>query len=329
MEHFGQNKTFGSKYPIASTITDKIRRLANSCIPDSHSKHNLSWKGAFKHWHFLRLNFSVVGKWDVAIESIKSKKQQLQKITGNKLPPRFKLFLHRGVKYICPFCNYTSNSLLPMGHDVEVLREKQVIGGNRRRCKCYKCGSTDRERLIYIYLREKVRIFSSDKTKSILHISPEKNLSQKIIDFGFSEYVCGDLFAEGYKYPEHVQKIDVLDIPYSDNTFDVIICNHVLEHIPSDLLAIKELRRVLKRGKQAILQVPISKNSEKTFEDFSVTDPEQRKKIFGQFDHVRIYGQDYIKRLEEGGFKVTRANISKEFMKYGLNKDEDIFVCEK
>ena len=145
----------------------------------------------------------------------------------------------------------------------------------------------------------------------------------------FQKYVCGDLFTEGYSYPQHVQNLSILNIPYDDNSFDLIICNHVLEHIQTDLLAMKELHRVLKNGGQAILQVPISKNNLKTFEDFSITDPIQREKVFGQFDHIRIYGQDYPERLQKIGFKVNRINISSEFMKYGLNKDEDIFLCKK
>ena len=91
----------------------------------------------------------------------------------------------------------------------------------------------------------------------------------------------------------------------------------------------RELRRVLKKGGIAILQVPISKNSAETFEDFTITDAEERKVIFGQSDHVRIYGQDYSDRLVKGGFKVERVNISKEYQNYGLNKDEDIFIGVK
>ena len=123
--------------------------------------------------------------------------------------------------------------------------------------------------------------------------------------------------------------IDVLNIPFDPNYFDLIICNHVLEHIQNDIDAMKELFRVLKLNGKAILQVPISKNSEKTFEDFSVTDPKERENIFGQFDHVRIYGQDYTKRLESVGFSVECINISKEFSKYGLAIDEDIFIVTK
>ncbi|MDG0974473.1 MAG: class I SAM-dependent methyltransferase [Crocinitomicaceae bacterium] len=254
---------------------------------------------------------------------------KIKKIIPNRLKKQIRLMLHKGDKYICPFCNYSSRDLSIIGIDIPILIEKQVVGGGKRFGGCYNCDATDRERLIYIYLTEKVKIFNAGKNQCILHIAPEKNLSRLLLDFCFNKYVCGDLFTEGYQYPAHVQNINVLNIPYGDNTFDLIICNHVLEHIPTDLEAMKELQRVLKIGGQAVLQVPISKNSAQTFEDFSVTEPKQREIVFGQFDHVRIYGQDYVNRLEESGFKVRRINISNEYMKYGLNIDEDIFICEK
>jgi SAM-dependent methyltransferase len=238
------------------------------------------------------------------------------------------MLLHKGGKYLCPFCGYRCKDFFPRGHDLPVLNEKQVIGAGMRNCVCYKCGSMDRERLIYVYLRDKLQLFSN-KSKSILHIAPEIILSKKILEFEFSKYVCGDLFLEGYKYPDHVINIDVLDIPYPESTFDIVICNHVLEHIPNDLDAMREIYRVLKINGQAILQVPISKNSLQTYEDFSIVDPVQREIVFGQFDHVRIYGQDYVKRLEDSGFKVTRISMSREFAKYGINIDEDIFACQK
>ena len=123
--------------------------------------------------------------------------------------------------------------------------------------------------------------------------------------------------------------MDVLNIPYNDDYFDLILCNHVLEHVPKDIEAMMELFRVLKKGGKAILQVPISKMLTETLEDFSVVDPCEREKVFGQWDHVRIYGQDYTKRLESVGFFVKRVNICQEFPKYGLSKDEDIFLCTK
>ncbi len=254
---------------------------------------------------------------------------EIKKIIPERLKYQIRLMLHKGKKYICPFCNYSSKDLSIIGGDIQILKEKQVIGGGARFGGCYKCGSSDRERLIYIYLKEKTGIFNSDKNKNILHIAPEEHLSKKLLDFGFYKYICGDFFTEGYHYSSHVKNINVLNIPFEDNTFDLIICNHVLEHIQEDSVAMKELQRVLKIGGQAILQVPISKNSVQTFEDFSVTEPKQREVLFGQFDHVRIYGQDYVNRLKNAGFKVSRINISNEYIEYGLNIEEDIFICKK
>ncbi|QNF35635.1 class I SAM-dependent methyltransferase [Adhaeribacter swui] len=253
----------------------------------------------------------------------------INKITPAGLKKRVNVFLHQGDKYFCPFCHYSSKNLAPIGLDIPVNREKQIIGGGRRLGGCYQCGSTDRERLIYAYLKEKLLLFDADKNKSILHIAPEKQLSRVLLNFNFRQYICGDLFTPGYSYPPHVQNMNVLDIPYPDDTFDLVLCNHVLEHVPPDLEAMQELRRVLKKEGQAILQVPISKNTAKTFEDFSISDPQQREIIFGQKDHIRIYGQDYPQRLEQAGFKVARLNLFNEFSRYGINPDEDLFIGTK
>lgn len=238
------------------------------------------------------------------------------------------LILHKGNKYHCPFCGYNSKDLFPIGIDIPVLNEKKVIGAGLRNGGCYKCGSNDRERLIYAYLIDKINILNKSKKIKILHLAPEKNLSKVLLNLGY-DYICGDLFTEGYKYPDYVQNMNVLNIPYEDNFFDIIICNHLLEHVPDDIKAMKELYRVLKNGGKAILQVPISKNSKETFEDFSVTDTKEREIIFGQFDHIRIYGQDYTDRLQSVGFLTERINISEEFSKYGVVSDEDIFIGKK
>lgn len=235
----------------------------------------------------------------------------------------------KGGKYICPFCNYKAQGLFIIGRKSKVLNEKQIIGGKRGPSGCYKCRSSKRERLVYTYLKEKLDIFNSMTIEHVLHIAPEPNLTEKLLKIDFKSYVCGDLFTEGYNYNSHVQNMNVTSIPYPNETFDLVICNHVLEHVPDDLIAMKELRRVLKRDGKAILQVPISKISYETFEDFSVTTPDQREIIFGQYDHVRIYGQDYVHRLASSGFKVNRINISSEYLQYGLDIDEDIFVCCK
>ncbi|HEY4797756.1 MAG TPA: class I SAM-dependent methyltransferase [Bacteroidia bacterium] len=253
----------------------------------------------------------------------------LKKIIPGRFHHEMELFFYKGHKYICPFCNYSSNTLAPIGFDFPVLHEKQVIGGRKRMAGCYNCGSTDRERLMYVLLKEKFNLIDGNKELCVLHMAPEKKLSELLLKQGFRKYVCGDLFAEGYHYPKHVQNIDVLKIPFDDSLFDIIICNHVLEHIPDDLAAMKELRRVLKCGGTAVLQVPISKNSTDTFEDATISDPKEREFAFGQHDHLRIYGQDYSSRLMNAGFMVNRINISETFMQYGLNKEEDIFLCSK
>jgi SAM-dependent methyltransferase len=245
-----------------------------------------------------------------------------------RLRKQAKLVKYGGNRYTCPFCNYSAREMEPAGEDVPVNKEKEIVGAGIRDAGCYKCGSLDRERLIYFYLRDYLKVFENKDLK-ILHMAPEKRLSAKLLEVGFSKYVCGDYFTEGYSYPEHVQHIDILHIPFENETFDFVICNHVLEHIPTDVAAMVELRRVLKKGGKAILQVPISKNSPVTFEDLSVTDPKQREIVFGQFDHLRIYGQDYPVRLASGGFKVDRINISSQYAKYGVNIDEDIFIGNK
>jgi len=251
---------------------------------------------------------------------------KIKQITKKKI----KLALHFGSKYTCPFCGYTSKDLAPIGANIPVLKEKEVIGAGLRKGGCHKCNSSDRERLIYIFLKYKEKLFTSEKKHiSILHLAPEKNLSRALLNTGFENYICGDLFTAGYSYPDYVQNMNVLNIPFEDDYFDLIICNHLLEHVPEDISAMKELYRVLKKPGKAILQVPISKKLDITYEDFSITDPKQREASFGQFDHVRIYGQDYKDRLESAGFKVERINISDEFMKYGIAKEEDIFIGRK
>jgi SAM-dependent methyltransferase len=242
---------------------------------------------------------------------------------------RVKLRLHQGDRYTCPFCRYEAKDLRPHGHDFAVLKERQVVGGGVRPSACYDCGSSDRERLMYAYLEHERDLLTEPAHLRVLHIAPEKRLSRFLLTVGFGEYVCGDLFAEGYNHAAHVRNIDVNDIPFDDDTFDLILCNHVLEHVPTDDVAMKELARVLAPGGTAILQVPISANSAETFEDFTVVDPKEREQVFGQFDHVRIYGQDYVTRLGRAGFTVDRVNLAEKYARYGVNPDEELFVCSK
>ena len=238
-------------------------------------------------------------------------------------------FLYIGNKYECPFCNGNYSKFLPTGSNRPIVVEKKIIGaGLRENALCPRCFSNDRERLVYLYMNKyKESIFN--ETISILHIAAEKNLSKKLKSFSNINHLSADLYS-----PLADIKMDITDIKQDDNIYDVIICNHVLEHIPDDIKAMKELYRVLKKGGFAILQVPISYVIKETFEDFSVTTPQEREKIFGQIDHVRIYGSDYTTRLESSGFDVNAINStdafnSEEMQKYGLSEDEKIYVCYK
>lgn len=242
---------------------------------------------------------------------------------------QMELLPHRGTKVTCPFCGFKANDLYAIGLDLPVLKEKEVAGAGKRNAGCYNCHSTDRERLVYIYLRDCFKLFLQPKSIAILHIAPEKRISEAIIRQGFSNYVCGDKFTPGYSYPTHVKDTDITALTYTQDYFDIIICNHVLEHVPNDSLAMRELFRVLKPGGTAILQVPISKNSTATLEDEKATTDKQREAVYGQFDHVRLYGVDYKKRLADAGFSVQVLNLSTQYGQYGLSDNEDLYVCTK
>ena len=251
--------------------------------------------------------------------------QQLKRLLPKGLKRRLKRISSR---YTCPFCGHAFNEPIVIGLDLPVLREKQVVGGGRRAGGCPNCASQDRERLVFVFLKYVLKLFVR-KDRRILHFAPEKNLSNALFEGGFMEYICADLFTEGYRYPSYVRNMNVLKIPFANDHFDLVICNHVLEHVPTDLAAMKEIYRVLKPGGRAILQVPISANSPRTFEDPTIVDPTQKELAFGQFDHIRIYGQDYPDRLRLSGFHVQRINISGRFKKYALNLREDLFICSK
>ncbi|MGV3658030.1 MAG: class I SAM-dependent methyltransferase [Chitinophagaceae bacterium] len=245
------------------------------------------------------------------------------------LKRQFKLMWYKGAKYSCPFCHYSSRSWFVIGYDYPVIKEKKIIPSGRRPGGCYNCRSSDKERLVYMYLKEKTDLLKPRNNISVLHMAPERKLSQALQQLQLKEYVCGDLFADGYHYPDYVQNMNVLHLPFPDNHFDLVICNHVLEHVPEDRAAMKEIARVLKKGGQAIMQVPISHALDATYEDFSITEPHEREKVFGQYDHVRIYAKDYVDRLQESGFEVGRINIGKEFERCGINQHEDIFIIKK
>jgi SAM-dependent methyltransferase len=189
--------------------------------------------------------------------------------------------------------------------------------------------SLERHRLLWLYLNEKTDFFTSNEKKKVLHFAPEQAFYKLFRNQKNLNYTTTDLLS-----PLADVKADICDLPFEDNQYDIILCNHVLEHIPDDTKAMQELYRVLKPGGMAILQIPQDLSRAATFADDSITDQKKRSEIFGQYDHVRIYGRDYFDKLRSIGFKVIEEDYTNKIApelveKYCLAKGEIIPVCFK
>ena len=233
----------------------------------------------------------------------------------------------RGIKYSgnsvhCNVCDRHFRKFMSAGVDAEVLTRCDVVGGGfRDNALCPYCLAAERTRLICRYLKEIFGVHTNDKPLC-LHIAPEWPLVKQIKKQLNIKVITGDL------YSPYVDKIiDVTSINEPDNTYDIVICSHVLEHIPDDKTAIAELYRVLKPGGRAILQVPISLTLETTIENLPSDSREQRLENYGQVDHVRLYGQDYKHRLESCGFQVEKYLPDADALaKLSLNSKEFLYV---
>ena len=188
------------------------------------------------------------------------------------------------------------------------------------------CHSRERHRFSWVFLHEKISLFKKPGTK-FLHIAPERFLAKV-----FKTKIELQYFTTALDNPHVDLKADITRFPSPSNTFDIIYCSHVLEHIPNDEKAMEEIFRLLKPEGIAIIMVPIQ--GKKTYEDFSKTTPEERKKAFGQWDHVRIYGMDIIDRLKNAGLKISihtckELTENAETKKMNLWEEDLLFVCRK
>lgn len=195
---------------------------------------------------------------------------------------------YRGRKRFCPVCSCNSCRF-------------EVAGAiPREDAQCVWCGGLERHRLLWLFLQRKTDFFSGNPEKRMLHVAPESCLRSRFRQTIGKGYMTADLFAEDVDV-----KMDICDIRFADETFDIVYCSHVLEHVPDDRKAMREFRRVMKPQGWAILLVPIT--VQQTVEDPSIIDPKERLRLFGQEDHVRRYGLDYVERLKISGLAVKKV----------------------
>ncbi len=229
--------------------------------------------------------------------------------------PFLKIYL-KGSRYTDPIDGNSFRKFLPYGYENQ---RENVLSPSTL--------SLERHRLLWLYLKDHTGFFS--KNLKVLHFAPEQAFYKRFRKLSNLDYTTTDLNS-----PLADVKADICDLPFENHSFDFILCNHVLEHIPDDKLAMQELYRVLKPGGTAILQIPQELDRALTFQDDNITDPKERAKIFGQYDHVRIYGRDYFDKLRQIGFKVEEVDLTstlsaQEIDKYRLAKGELIPVCRK
>jgi SAM-dependent methyltransferase len=218
-------------------------------------------------------------------------------------------------KYFCPCCE-------------RCLTEWLDWNSYHQKVECPNCKAHPRQRLFQLHLNQHPDLLQGDL--KVLHFAPEYIFRQQFSAMKNLEYITADL-----NNPAVDIRIDIINIPYPDNTFDVILCSHVLEHVPDDRKAMSELFRVLKPGGWAHLQVPIDTSQQQTFEDPTITSPQDRLRHFGQEDHVRMYGLDYEDRLQAAGFILRTEDIQRQLSeveqkKYGVfNHPEKLYFGVK
>jgi SAM-dependent methyltransferase len=216
----------------------------------------------------------------------------------------------------CPICGVRRRKFLPYGYVT-----------SREDALCPGCLSLERHRMIWLWLERHSNLFATHPR--LLHIAPEVSLMRHFKRHyrgNADNYITADL-----ESPLADMHFDVQHIPMEDRSIDVVICNHLLEHVVIDRLALKELHRILKPGGWGIMLVPEDRSRATTFEDDTITDAKERTRLFGQYDHRRVYGRDYDLRLAEAGFEVERIAVSdllgpEERTRHAVGNDDLVVV---
>jgi len=223
--------------------------------------------------------------------------------------------LYLGNKVECPICGKHYKKFMPYGNK-----------GLKNRM-CPNCLSLERHRLLWIYLKNYSDFFT--KEYDFLHFAPEQPFLKTFKNLKNLNYKTADIIS-----PIAELRLDIMDTKLPDNSYDIVFANHVLEHVSNDIDAMKEIYRIMRPNGWAILQVPINPNYQTTDEDLTVTDPKEREKRFGQYDHLRFHGLDYPKRLQTAGFKVKEFSVKNNFSdseieRMRLDNNEILYVAIK
>jgi len=258
-----------------------------------------------------------------AVDDPLLKRALLRAIPGerrHRLLGAIRAWRYRGDAVECPCCESSFARFLPHR--------------GRAYAKCPRCGSLERHRVLWLFLERETDLFS--RPGAMLHVAPEYALLRRLQRVEGLRYLSGDLDSALADV-----ELDLLNLPFEPENFDWLICNHVLEHVGDDRRALAEIHRVLKPGGWAILMCPVDRRRATTLEDPAVTSPRERHRVFGQADHVRLYGRDYADRLAGAGFSVRAERYGdrcekREISRFGLRREpdeafgeEEVFLCVK
>ncbi|HEY8750257.1 MAG TPA: methyltransferase domain-containing protein [Tepidisphaeraceae bacterium] len=269
-------------------------------------------------------------------------------IAAKYLPTPLKLRLRRlkatvrGYRHECPLCQRRVGSFLSLSQalpdlvadlakhkfDMQLFAQGETM--NLQQYACPYCRSNDRTRLYALFIRAESERITNGVKKRMLDIAPAKTLRELILRLGCFDYRSADL-----DRPDVDDRIDIMDMKtYADNSFDCFICSHVLEHVPDDRRAMRELFRILKPGGWGIAMAPIALNLTATIEDTELKDLAERVRRFGQNDHLRLYARhDFIERLAGAGFEVSQLGFSyfggEVLDRYGIQQSSVLYICRK